>query len=175
MSTPCINYVHSRWGYAFPVRMCIPSEAHPHSRWGTSPFSVRHIPIPGEAHLHSRSHSQWGCLFHCDSLFHSDSSPLGMHILTGNGDVAHSEWRCASPGMDILTGNGDVPHQECTGMGMWLIKNAHPHLEYISSPGMHIVYTGWSMWNKMNVLSWHNTLGSPLNHLYGKFVVSIQP
>ena len=26
--SPCINYVQSRRGYAFPVRMCIPGEVH---------------------------------------------------------------------------------------------------------------------------------------------------
>ena len=70
-----------------------------------------------------------------------------MHILTGNGDVPHWEWGCASLGMGMcLTGNGDVPHwewdvphRECyphrewgfasLGMGMCLIGNAHPHQE----------------------------------------------
>ena len=124
---------------AFPVRMCIPGEAHPHSqwgyefqvrhipipsedmnsRWGTSPFSVR-MCIPHEAHLHS----QWGWI-----IMEWTSSPgmgmclignayphrewgcvsRGMHILTGN---THPDRGCASPGMRIcLTGNGDVPHQ----------------------------------------------------------------
>ena len=46
-----------------------------------------------------------------------------MHILTGNGDVPHREWGCASPRMGkCLTVNRDVPHRECT-----------------SSPGMHIL------------------------------------
>ena len=85
---------HSPWDTSpFPVRMHIPGEAHLHSRWGTSLFLVR-MCIPGKSHRHSR----WGCLFHCDS------SSLGMHILTGNGDVPH--WECtSSPGMHILTGN----------------------------------------------------------------------
>ena len=35
----------------------------------------------------------------------------GMHILTGNGDVPHREWRCVSPEMKVcLTGNGDMLH-----------------------------------------------------------------
>ena len=34
LSPPCINCVHSRWGYAFPVRMCIPGESQHYSWWG---------------------------------------------------------------------------------------------------------------------------------------------
>ena len=33
------------------------------------------------------------------------SSSLGIHILTGNWDVPHRQWGCASPGMNILTGH----------------------------------------------------------------------
>ena len=52
-----------------------------------------------------------------------------MNILTGNVDVPHREWGCASPGMYILTGNG-----------MCLTRNAHPHWEWgCASPGMHIL------------------------------------
>ena len=61
-------------------------------------------------------HSKRGCLFHCDS-----SSP-GAHILNWNGDMPH--WECTSP----------------PGMGMCLTGNAHPHREFISSSGTHIVY-----------------------------------
>ena len=66
--------VHSWWGTApFPVRICIPGEAHPHSRWG------------------------W--------ITVEETYSLGMHNLTGNGDVPHREWECASPGMNVLTWN----------------------------------------------------------------------
>ena len=100
---------------AFPVRMCIPGEAHPHSWRVTSP-------IPSE-----------------DLMNHN-----GINILTGNGDMTHRECK-SSLGMGMcLTGNGDVPPRECTssqGMGMCLTGNIHLHWESISSPGMHIVYT----------------------------------
>ena len=124
----CVNYVDSRWGYTFPVRhipipleahpyswwdvhsrwvtspfpvrMCIPDQAHLHSPWSSSPFLVRcafpvsHIPIPGE------DESQWRC-----------DSP-GMHILTGNGDVSHRQYGCVSPAMGIwLTGNAHILHK----------------------------------------------------------------
>ena len=87
---------------AFPVRhIPIPGEAHLHSRWSTSPFPVRHIPIPGED-----VHSQWG------------TSPFPVRICILGEDV-HSiviypsrEWGCASPGKHILTGNRGVPHRE---------------------------------------------------------------
>ena len=56
------------------------------------------------------------------------------------------EWRCASPGMGMcLTENGDLPHREwgCASLEMHILTgNAYPHRECISSPGMHIVYTG---------------------------------
>ena len=82
--------MHSQWGTSpFSVRHIPIPSGDMHSQWGTSPFPVRHTPILGESHLHS----QWGC-----------ASP-GMHILTGNGDVLHWEWGCVSPGMHILTGN----------------------------------------------------------------------
>ena len=79
---------NSQWGCAFPVR-CIPIPGEDmHSRWGTSQFPVRHIPIPGEAHPHSRwgtSHSRWGCFFLCDLSWPG----MGM-CLTGN---AHNLYR----------------------------------------------------------------------------------
>ena len=127
---------HFRWGCAFPVsHITIPGE-DVHSQWGTSPFPVRHIPIPSED-----VHSRWVTSPFLVRMF----IPLWF-ILTGNGDVPHQEckyslgmgkrltgnthphqeWGCDSPGMHILTGNRDVPHREC-----------------ISSPRMHIVYTGW--------------------------------
>ena len=72
--------------------------------------------------------------------------------LTGNGDVPHGEWGCASPGMHILTGNGDVPHRnahphkewECNPPVMHILTGNEdvPHRECTSSPGTHIVYTG---------------------------------
>ena len=89
--------INSRWGYAFPVRMCILGESHPHSRWGCA-FLVRHIPTPGEASPHSR----WGCAF------------LFSHIAIPGEDVysimifPHWEWGWVSPGMHILTGNRDL-------------------------------------------------------------------
>ena len=143
---------------AFPVRICIPIE-DVHSWWGASPFPVR-ICIPNE-----NVHSRWGVLIPGQDV-HSRwvTSPFPVrhvlyvlrvnhnriHILTGNGDVTHREWRCASPGMHILTGNGDVTHWECTsspGMGMWLTENGVCltrngnviHRECTSSPGMHIL------------------------------------
>ena len=113
---PCINYVHSRWGYTFPVIHIPISGEDVHFQWGTSPFPVR-MYIPGESHRPS----WWGCLFHCDS-----SSPGMGRCLTRSANT-HWEWGSASPGMGMwLTGNRDVPHREC-----------------ISSPRMHIVYTGW--------------------------------
>ena len=79
--TLCINYAHPRWGYAFPARICIPGESHPHSRWG--------------------------CLFHCDSSspgIWMCASP-GMRILIGNGDVTDREWT-SSPEIGMcLAGN----------------------------------------------------------------------
>ena len=49
--------------------------------------------------------------------------------LTGNGDVPHGEWECASRGMGLcLTGNGDVPHRDwgCASQGMHILTgNAH--------------------------------------------------
>ena len=90
-------------------------------------------------------------------------SPFGtplcqLHILTGNGmcltgngNVPHREWGCASPGMGMrLIGNGIVPHREweCAspGMGMCLTGNgnAHPHREWecTSSPGMGMCLIG---------------------------------
>ena len=67
--------------------------------------------------------------------------------LTGNRDVPHREWGCASPGMHILTGNRNVPHREwefaSSGIVMCLTGNGDvPHQECTSSPGMHVVYTG---------------------------------
>ena len=138
---------------AFPVRMCIPGEAHPHSqwgcailvshipilgddmhsRWGISPFPVR-MCIPGEAHLPS----QWGYAFR---VRHTSLFLVRMYI----PGVAHphSQWGWTSSlGMHILTRNGDVPHWECIsspGMGMCLTRNAHPHRECVSSPGMRIL------------------------------------
>ena len=54
--------------------------------------------IPGEAHPHSS----------CASL--------GMHILTGNGDVLHRE--------------GDVPHRECTFSPRMHILTVNSHSLY---------------------------------------------
>ena len=97
--------MHSRWGtFPFPVRMCIFGEAHPHSRWGCA-LPVRHIPILGE-----EMHSRWSI----------SSFPVRMCIPIPSEDVhsivihPHQEWGCASLGMHILTGNGDVPHRERT-------------------------------------------------------------
>ena len=75
--SPRVNYFHSRWGKSpFPMRMCIPGEAHPHSRWGWITMEWASSP---------------GCI----------SSPgMGM-CLTGNGNVPHREWGCA-----CLTRNG---------------------------------------------------------------------
>ena len=72
--------LHSWWGISpFPVRMCIPGEAHPHSRWGYA-FLMTHNPILSEA------------------------SPR-MHIFTGNGNVTDGEWECESLRLHILTEN----------------------------------------------------------------------
>ena len=64
----------------FPVRMCIPSEPHPHSRWECA-FPVRHIPITGENaySIVIHSHRKWGCAL------------PEMYIITWNGDVPHQE------------------------------------------------------------------------------------
>ena len=129
--TPCVNYVHSRWGYAFPVRMCIPCEAHLQSRWGTSPFLVS-MCIPSKLHPHSRS----VCAFPMRHI------PFPVRMCIPGEDESrwnkhpHREWRCDSPGMHILTRNGDMPYREwgyalpgielcLTGNGMWLTGNAH--------------------------------------------------
>ena len=105
--------------------MCIPGEAHLHSRWGHA-LPVRHIPIYGED-----VHSLWG------------TSPfLVRHILTGNGNVSHRECT-SSPGMHILTRNGNVPHRECTyDFGV----NKAQYLAY--------VYIIWSLVFKANTLSY---------------------
>ena len=99
------------------MRICIPGEAHPHSQRGTSPFPVSHIAIPGEDVYSIVIHPHWEC---------TSSSGMGV-CLTGNGDVPHREWGCASLGMYILTGNGDVPHREHTSsLGMYILTgNAH--------------------------------------------------
>ena len=60
-----------------------------------------------------------------------DSFSQGMGMcLTGNGDVPHWEWGCASLGMGMcLTGNGDVPHWEwrCASLGMHTITAKITH------------------------------------------------
>ena len=90
--------MHSRWGYAFLVRIYIPGEDM-HSRWGYA-FPVRTW-IPSED-----VHSRWECAF-----------PVRMCI---PGDDVHSRSgtspflvRMFIPLWFILTGNGDVPHREC--------------------------------------------------------------
>ena len=114
------------------------------------PVEESQMCVPGEAHPLSR----WGCSFHCDSsspewgcASSGCTSSLGMGMCLIGNAYPPRIWGCASPGIHILTGNDDVPHQECTSspvMGMFLTGNAHPHRECISSPGMHIVYTGWT-------------------------------
>ena len=89
-------------------------------------------------------------------LFSSNNRSLK----TNSGVLRAFEIGC-SPGLTssqrvrmCFTGNGDVTHQECTSsavMEMWLIGNAHPHWEYISSPGMHIFYTGRNMYTADNI------------------------
>ena len=99
---------------AFPVRMCISGEAPHHSRWGTSPFPVRHIPVPGEAHPHSR----WG------------TSPFPVRHISIPGEAhLHSRW-----------GTSPFPVRMFIPLWFILTGNAHPHRECISSPGMHIAY-----------------------------------
>ena len=113
--SPCINYVHCQGRYVFPVRVCIPGEAHPYSWWGTFPFPVR-INHSGMNILTGNwdvTHREWGCA----------SPRMGM-CLTRNARL-HWEWGCASPRMHILTGNGIC----LTGNGMCLTRNAHPHRE----------------------------------------------
>ena len=171
--------VHSRWGTSpFPVRTCIPGEAHPHSRWGwitmkwTSSLGIGMCLI-GNAH-HNR---KWGC-----------ASP-GMHILTGNGDVPHRECT-SSPGMGIcLTGNGNVPHQEwgCAspGMRMCLTRNGVCltgngnvlHQEWgCASPGVHIL-TGnaHSLYRMIRGLFGTNTNDTKVNCLFSSCYMYVIP
>ena len=118
---------------AFPVRICIPGE-DTHSRWSTSPFLVRHIFIPDEAHPHSR----WGT-----------SSFLVRMWIPGEAHP-YFRWGCAFPVSHIAIPGEDGysivihPHRECIsskGLKVCLTGNAHLHRECISSPRMHIVYT----------------------------------
>ena len=120
--------MHSRWAYVFSVsHIPIPSETLPHSRWGSA-FLVSHIAIPGEDVYSIVIHPHQEC-----------TSSLGM----GKNAHPHRELGCASPGIHILTGNGDVANWECTsspGMEMCLTGNAHPQREWrCVSPGMHIL------------------------------------
>ena len=65
LTSPCINYVHSRWGtFQFPVRM---------NRNGINILTGKGMCITGNTY----PHREWGC-----------GSP-GMHILIRNVDVPH--------------------------------------------------------------------------------------
>ena len=82
---PCINYEHSRRGYAFPVRICIPGE-DVHSRWVTSPFSVRMF-IPLWVILTGNAHSLYRMLWEIAALRHSFKSirwHLKITVLPGS-------------------------------------------------------------------------------------------
>ena len=65
-----------------------------HARQVTSLFPVR-MCIPSESHSHS--------------LMRMNHN--GINILTGNGDMPHQEWRCASLGMHILNKNAQNLHR----------------------------------------------------------------
>ena len=80
-----IEDVHSRWGtFPFHVRhIPIPCEAHTHSRWGCA-FPVRHIPIPCEAHPHFR----WGCAVPVRHI----PIPCEAHPHLISGEYVHSRW-----------------------------------------------------------------------------------
>ena len=80
-----------------PARICVPGEAHPHSRcipgedewqWSKHPYREWAMSLTENA----QPHWEWGCASH------------GTHIVTGNGEVPHR--KCTSSlGMHILTGN----------------------------------------------------------------------
>ena len=118
----CINCVHSRWGYAFSVRMCIPGESHPHSWWGISPCPVR-MCTTGEAHPHSR----WS------------TSTFSVRMCIPSEDV-HFRW---------VTSPFPVRHIPIPGENVNSIV-IHPHQEWgCVSSGMHIVYTGCLLINSL--------------------------
>ena len=135
--TPCINYVCSQWGTSpFRVRMCIPDEAHRHSRWGTSPIPVRHIAHPGEAHRPSR----WG------------TSPFPVRHIALPGEAHRpSRWGTSPfPESHIaLPGESHRPSRRVTspfpeshiaipGKNVYFIV-IHAHQECTFSPGMPVV------------------------------------
>ena len=64
-----------------------------------------------------------------------------MNIITGNGDVAYRECTFSHQKCTSSLGGGS----ESTGMHIFT-GNAYPHREWISSPRMYIVYTGWLSW-----------------------------
>ena len=136
--------MYSRCGHAFLVSPNpIPSEAHPHSRWITSPFTVRHILVRGDD-----VYSRWVTLPIPVRMF------IPMWFTCTTNAYVHREWGCAGP-----TRNGDFSHMEIP----------HPHQEWrCASPGMHIslgmhiVYAGWNRSAKLkntNVIQlWPNQL-----------------
>ena len=111
---PCMNYVHSRWGYAFSVRMCIPGETHSHSRWGylfhdDSSWPGMHI-LTGNGdvpHRECTSSPEMGMFLTANvhPLRQCGYDSPGVHILKENGDAPHREWERALPGMRVLTRN----------------------------------------------------------------------
>ena len=107
--------------------MCIPGEAHPHSRWGCA-FPVR------------TNHNGMSILTRNDNVPHQECmSSAGMEMgLTRNGGYT-------SPGMHILIGNGIVPHREFTsspGIGICLTGNAHPHRKWGCASPVMLILTG---------------------------------
>ena len=161
-TSPCINYVQSRWGYTVSVWMCIHGGSYPHSRWECA-FLARHILIPGED-VHYRQVISPFPARHIPSLririLDDDESQMNKHPdrewrCDSLGISSLELWGCVSPEMGMcLTGKRDVHHWECTsspGRMMSLTRIAHPHREWdmthwecTSSPGMHIVYTEWT-------------------------------
>ena len=155
---PCNNTLYKLC--AFPVRICIPSEAV-NSRWVNPAFSVRHTPIPGEdeSQRDKYPYREWWFTW-------NEGASLGMRRWL-NGNAHHHQECIPSPRMhiaqhDLSGGGGYIQVCNCICMGLQNTTKHQLVAEILSSAGDIFNYQSYIYYIATNHIPCHlKYLGSP--------------